>query len=119
MRQGRRSAAGTSSSFLLLPARKRGVVDRIARLPRQIWKQRGSARVLESRLARQPRRRRAFVEDVVVAGLALPVLDAMAGCFEILTAAERVDGIDRFDERVAIVKGHLHFEPLDITGILL
>src|SRR4051812_33455461 len=96
MRHRRRPATATSSSFALLAARKRGVVDRIARLPGQLRKERSSARVLESGLTRQPRRRRTFVEDVVVARLALPVLDAMAGRFEVLAAAERIDGTDRF-----------------------
>jgi hypothetical protein len=43
----------------------------------------------------------------------------MAGRFELLAAAERVDGVHGFDEGVAIVEGDLHFEPLDVAGILL
>src|SRR4030095_3312141 len=113
MRQDCRRAIATTSSFALLPARKRGVVDRIARLARQLREQRGSPRVLEPLFARQPRRRRAFVEDVVVAGLTLPVLYAMAGRFELLAAAERVNGVHGFDEGVAIVEGDMELGSTD------
>src|SRR5262245_11443488 len=108
----RRSSPGTSSSFALLSGRKRGVVDRISRLARQIRKERSPSRILEARFPRQPRRRRAFVEDVVVARLALPVLDTMAGRFELLAAAECIDGAHWFGERVPIVERDLHLEPL-------
>src|SRR5262245_8589407 len=117
MRQGYRQAFATTSSFALLRARKRGVVDRIARLSWQLRQQRGSARVFERRLAWQPRRRRRFVEHVIAARLTLPVLDAMTGGFEFLAAAKRVNGVDGFHEGVAIVEGDLHLETLDVVGI--
>src|SRR5688572_142394 len=104
---------------LLLLRRKRGVVDRIARLPGQIRKERRAPRILEPRLARQPGRRPALVEDVVVARLALPVLNAVAGCLEFLCPPERVDRAHRLDERVTIVEGDLYLEPFDIVGIAL
>src|SRR5215204_2459763 len=43
----------------------------------------------------------------------------MAGRLELLPAAERVNGADGSDERVAIVEGDLYLEPFDAAGVLL
>ncbi len=107
------------SLLLTLLARQRGVEDRIARLARQVREQRRAPRILEAFLARQLRSRRAVAEEVVAARLAFPVLDAMAGRFEFLRAAKRVDGADGFDERVLVVERDLDLEPLDAARVLL
>ena len=43
----------------------------------------------------------------------------MTGRLELLGAAERIDGVHRFHEGVAIVEGDLHLEPLDVDDATL
>src|SRR5262249_43553619 len=98
--------------------RQRGVEDRIARLAREFRKERRTPHISEPFLARQLRTRGAVLEKVVAARLAFPVLHAMAGRFEFLRATKRIDGVDRFDERVLVVERDLNLEPLDVVRVL-
>src|SRR5205823_7329717 len=82
-------------------------------------KQRRAPYIPEPFLARQLRSRRAVAEKVVAARLAFPVLDSMAGRFEFLCAAKRVDGADGLDERELVVERDLNLEPLDAARVLL
>src|SRR5262249_24745511 len=62
---------------------------------------------------------RAVTEKIVAARLAFPVLDAMAGRFELFSATKRINSADRFDECEFVVERDLNLEPLDSARILL